>query len=382
MSSYEWRIHHPEGRRRVVVTKELPGRRWLDILTAADCRVEICTSPDVLPTDAILAAIGGTCDAAIGQLTEPWGEDLFRALQKAGGRVYSNYAVGFNNVDVEAATRLGIPVGNTPGVLTDTTAEMAVTLTFAAARRIGEAERYLRAGQYKGWLPTLFLGELLIGKTVGIIGAGRIGAAYARMMAQGHKMHVIYYDLYPNDELEGYLAAYSNFLTSRGHAAVTCRRAGSIEELLQAADIVSIHTVLDDATRHLINAERLGLMKTNAVLVNTSRGPVIKEDDLVAHCRTHPDFRAGLDVFENEPVLAEGLNDLDNVVIVPHIASATSWTRQGMATLAASNVAGLLMGYPVWNRPDILPFLEENPPQAAPSILNADGLGLPLADDH
>ena len=141
MSSYEWRIHHPEGRLRVVVTKELPGQRWLDILTAADCRVDICTSPDVLPTDAILEAIGGTCDAAIGQLTEPWGEDLFRALQKAGGRVYSNYAVGFNNVDVAAATRLGIPVGNTPGVLTETTAEMAVALAFAAARRVGGAPR-------------------------------------------------------------------------------------------------------------------------------------------------------------------------------------------------------------------------------------------------
>jgi len=382
MSSYEWRTHHPEGHRRVIVTKELPGQRWLDILTAADCRVDICTSPDVLPTAAILAAIGTACDAAIGQLTEPWGEDLFRALCKAGGSVYSNYAVGFNNVDVETATRLGMPVGNTPGVLTDTTAEMAVTLTFAAARRVGEAERYLRAGQYKGWLPTLFLGELLIGKTVGIIGAGRIGATYARMMAEGHKMNVIYYDLYPNDELESYLAAYSDFLTSRGHAAVTCRRADTIEELLQAADCISIHTVLDDTTRHLINAERLALMKANAILVNTSRGPVIKEDDLVAHCRTHPGFRAGLDVFENEPELAEGLNDLDNVVIVPHIASATSWTRQGMATLAASNVAGLLMGYPVWNRPDILPFLEESPPQAAPSILNAEPLGLRMADDH
>jgi len=382
MSSYEWRVHHPEGRRRVVVTKELPGRRWLDILTAADCRVDICTSPDVLPTDTILAAIGGTCDAAIGQLTEPWGDDLFRALRKAGGRVYSNYAVGFNNVDVNAATRLGMPVGNTPGVLTDTTAEMAVTLTFAAARRIGEAERYLRAGQYKGWLPTLFLGELLIGKTVGIIGAGRIGATYARMMAQGHHMNVIYYDLYPNKQLEDDLTAYRDFSITRSQPPVTCRRVDSVEELLQEADCVSIHTVLDDTTRHMINAERLALMKENAILVNTSRGPVIKEDDLVAHCRSHPQFRVGLDVFENEPELAPGLNDLDNVVIVPHIASATSWTRQGMATLAASNVAGLLMGYPVWNRPDILPFLEDNPPQAAPSILNADDLGLPLVDEH
>ena len=380
MSTYEWRVHNPQGRRRVVVTKELPGHRWLEILTAADCRIDICTSPDVLPLAEIRSAIGAKCDAAIGQLTEPWGEELFHALRHAGGRVYSNYAVGFNNVDLDAATRQGIPVGNTPGVLTDTTAEMAVTLTFAAARRIGEAERYLTDGKYKGWLPTLFLGELLRGKTVGIIGAGRIGATYARMMAQGHHMNVIYYDLYPNKQLEDDLAAYRDFSIAQGQPTVSCRRVDSVEELLQSADCVSIHTVLDDSTRHLINAERLALMKTHAILVNTSRGPVIKEDDLVAHCRTHPAFRAGLDVFENEPELAEGLRDLDNVVIVPHIASATSWTRQGMATLAASNVAGLLIGYPVWNRPDILPFLEDAPPQAAPSILNAETLGLAMAE--
>ena len=379
MSTFKWRAHHPQGRRRVIVTKELPGGRWLEILEAADCRVEICTSAEVLSIKAITSAIGTRCDGAIGQLTEPWGEDLFTALRDAGGKAYSNYAVGFNNVDVAAATRLGIPVGNTPGVLTGTTAEMAVALTFAAARRIGEAERYLRAGRYKGWLPTLFLGELLRGKTVCIIGAGRIGATYARMMAQGHHMNVLYYDLYPNQQLEDDLAAYNAFLTSRDQAPISCRRADSLEELLPAADCVSIHTVLDDSTRHMINAERLALMKENAILVNTSRGPVIKEDDLVAHCQAHPSFRAGLDVFENEPQMADGLTDLDNVVIVPHIASATGWTRQGMATLAAANVAGLLLGYPAWNRPDILPFLEGDPPQAAPSILNAEALGLAIA---
>ena len=139
--------------------------------------------------------------------------------------------------------------------------------------------------------------------------------------------------------------------------------------------------MLDEATHHLINAERLAQMKDNAILVNTSRGPVIDEAALVAHCRRHPDFRAGLDVFEDEPDLKPGLGELDNVVIVPHIASATRWTREGMATLAASNAAGLLMGYPVWNQPDILPFLETDAPKAAPSIVNAKELGLALYAD-
>ena len=147
---------------------------------------------------------------------------------------------------------------------------------------------------------------------------------------------------------------------------------------MREADCVSVHTVLDESTHHLINAERLALMKENAVLVNTSRGPVVDEAALVSHCRKHPDFRAGLDVFEDEPSLKPGLNELDNVVIVPHIASATRWTREGMATLAACNVAGILSGYPAWNQPDILSFLEGESPKAAPSIVNAKELGIPL----
>jgi hydroxypyruvate reductase 1 len=381
MGSKKWRVHNPSGKRRVIVTKELPGERWLNFLTEADCKIEICTSPEVLSGDEIIAALGDSCDGAIGQLTEPWGDELFAALKAAGGTAYSNYAVGFNNVDVDAATKHGIPVGNTPGVLTETTAQMAVALTFAAARRVGEAEQFLRKGRYKGWLPTLFMGNLLWRKTLGVIGAGRIGAAYAQMMVEGHKMNLVYYDPYKNDALENHLDQYNKFLKSQGRAPVSCKRAETIEELLQEADCVSIHTILDDSTHHLINAERLALMKADAIIVNTSRGPVIDEAALVEHCRNNPDFKAGLDVFEDEPEMKPGLVDLDNVVIVPHIASATSWTRQGMATLAAANVAGILQGYPAWQRPDIMPFLEGDSPKAAPSILNADALGIPTFED-
>jgi glycerate dehydrogenase len=371
-----WETHNVSGSKRVVVTKEIPGTRWLETLIGAGCRVEVCTSTDVLSVEEIKAAIGNQCDGVLGQLTEDWGDELFSALKAAGATAYSNVAVGYDNVDVDAATRHGIPMGNTPGVLTETTAQMAVTLTFAAARRTGEAERFLRAGKYKGWLMTLFLGELLWRKTVGVIGVGRIGANYARMMVEGHKMNLLYHDIYPNTDLENYIAAYADFLKSRGEAPVSCRRVENLDELLREVDCVSVHTVLDDSTHHLINTERLALMKENAVLVNTSRGPVVDEAALVDHCQKHPDFRAGLDVFEDEPDLKPGLNDLDNVVIVPHIASATRWTREGMATLAACNVAGILTGYPVWNKPDILPFLEGDPPKAAPSIVNAEALGL------
>ncbi len=379
MSTKEWKTHNSSGSKRVIVTKELPGTRWLEILTQSDCRIEVCTSLDILSVEEIKAAIREQCDGALGQLTEDWSETLFAALQAAGGRVYSNYAVGFNNVDVAVATRYGIPVGNTPGVLTDTTAEMAVALTFAAARRIVEADAFMRGGHYKGWLPMLFLGHLMKGRTVGVIGAGRIGATYGRMMVEGFKMNLIYYDIYQNKRLEDYIAAYAEFLKSHGEPPVTCTRADSVEEVLRTADVVSLHPVLDKTTYHLINADRLKLMKENAILVNASRGPVIDEAALVAHCQTHPDFRVGLDVFEDEPAMKPGLKELSNVVIVPHIASATSWTREGMAILAASNVAGILNGYPVWPDPNnVLPFLSDNPPKATPSIVNAKELGLPV----
>jgi hydroxypyruvate reductase 1 len=201
-------------------------------------------------------------------------------------------------------------------------------------------------------------------------------------MVEGHKMNLIYFDPYQNKALEDYVAAYGEFLESQGEEPVSWRRARSLEEVLREADVVSLHTVLDETTHHMINTERLALMKENAILVNTSRGPVIDESALVSHCQKHPNFHAGLDVFEDEPEMKPGLSDLHNVVIVPHIASATGWTREGMATLAASNVAGILMGYPAWQDEDISPFLEGDSPKAAPSIVNAKEVGIPAYSGH
>jgi len=283
---------------------------------------------------------------------------------------------------VAAATRLRLPVGNTPGVLTETTAQLAVALTFAAARRLAEGDRVMRAGAYHGWLPGMLLGSLLYRGTLGIVGAGRIGAAYARMMVEGHKMDLVYYDVRPNEGLEHSMADYAAFLEAHDERPVTCRRAATLPALLGACDVVSIHATLTPETRHLIGAPELVAMKEGAVLVNASRGPLLDEAALVAHCRAHPRFRAGLDVYENEPAMAPGLAELDNVVLVPHLGSATTWTREGMATLAAANVAALLNRWPVWHAAagleDVRPFLDDpEPPHAAPSIVNADALGLP-----
>jgi hydroxypyruvate reductase 1 len=236
----------------------------------------------------------------------------------------------------------------------------------------------MRGGKYHGWLPTLFLGKLFHGGTVGVIGAGRIGAAYARMMVEGLKMDLVYYDLYQNRRLEDYLDAYARFQSEQGERPVKWERLSSVEDVLARSDVVSLHPILDASTHHLMNAERLALMKPDAILVNASRGPVVDEAALVAHCQAHPDFRVALDVFEDEPAMKPGLAGLPNAVIVPHIASATTWTREGMATLAASNVAAVLNGYPAWQKEDILPFLGGDPPKAAPSIVNAEDLGYPV----
>jgi len=381
MGSIKWKTFNPNGSKRVIVTKELPGSLWLERLIQADCKIEVCTATDVLSVDDIKTAIDKQCDAALGQLTEDWGDELFGALKAAGGKAYSNYAVGYNNIDLAAATGYSIPVGNTPGVLTEATAEMCACLAFAAARRVVEADKFLRSGKFNGWLPTLFLGELLHRKTLGIIGMGRIGFAFAKMMAMACHMNVAYYDPRCKLPVQDFFKALSDFFVSQEEAPLTCTCCGSLKELCETADLISINSLLKEETHHLIDARAFSWMKDKAIFINAARGPVVDETALVEHAKTHPDFKVGLDVFEDEPALNPGLADLNNVVLVPHIASATTYSREGMATLAASNIAAILMGYPAWNREDILPFLEKDAPKAAPSIVNAEALNISLFED-
>lgn len=242
-------------------------------------------------------------------------------------RVISNMAVGYDNVDVAEATRRGILVCNTPGVLTETTAEMAWALLFAAARRLPESDRYTRGGRFKCWGPQLLLGRDISGKTLGVVGAGRIGAAFARM-SRGFRMNVLYSSRSRNAALEKELNA----------------RRVPLDALLRRSDFVSLHVALTPQTRHLIGARELNLMKRSAILINTARGPVVDEKALVRALRRRRIAAAGLDVYEREPRLEPGLKELDNAVLAPHTASATVDTRTRMALMAAENLVLALQG--------------------------------------
>jgi glyoxylate reductase len=243
-------------------------------------------------------------------------------------KMVANMAVGFNNIDVEAATRLGIAVSNTPGVLSDTTADLAFALLMATARRIPEAERYLRAGKFKGWGPLLFCGEDVHGSVLGLIGAGRIGKIVARR-ASGFDMKVIYYDVYPmspEEEAEYHLKYML------------------MDDVLEQADFISIHTPYMSTTHHLISERELSIMKPSAILINTARGPIVDEKALVKALQNNTIAGAGLDVYENEPAVEPELLTMENVVLLPHIASASLKTRTLMATMASDNIVAHFLG--------------------------------------
>ncbi len=244
-------------------------------------------------------------------------------------RVISNYAVGYNNIDIEAARARGIVVTNTPGVLTDATADLAFALLAAVARRIAESDRWLRTHRFTGWAPMLFTGHDISGATLGIVGAGRIGEALAKRAAAGFDMRIVYTDATANPLLEDRYGAHRL----------------PLDALLGIADFVSIHVPLTGETQHLIGARELGLMKPDAVLINTARGPIVDEAALIDALRNGGIAGAGLDVYEHEPAIPDVLRELDNVVILPHIGSASIRTRERMAVMAAQNILNVLQGH-------------------------------------
>jgi len=300
-------------------------------------------------TDDILSLLAQECDVRANREDRPMGRaDLLEAVAGADGflsmitdavdaelmdaaprlRVVSNMAVGYNNIDVAAATARGIVVTNTPGILTEATAELAFALILAAARRVVDLDRRTRAGEWTCWAPLLFLSREVSGKTLGVVGLGRIGRAVARR-ARAFGMRVLYH--------------------SRSRLEAAEERDLGVEyaekdELLATADFVSLHVPLSAETRHLIGRRELDLMKPTAYLINTSRGPVVDEAALVEALKARRIEGAGLDVYENEPMLTPGLAALDNAVLLPHVGSATVETRAKMARMAAENLLSALRG--------------------------------------
>lgn len=305
--------------RKVLVTREIP-EAGLRLLENFDVTVLSEEPPE---RDELLEAVRGA-SGILSILTETIDDEVMDAAGE-DLKVISNLAVGHDNIDIEAANERSIVVTNTPGVLDETTADTAFMLLLAAARRLGEAERFLRAGEWDAWGPKQFVGPDVWGKTLGIIGFGRIGQAVARR-AKGFGMEILYTARSPKEEAEKELEA----------------RMMGLEELLQESDFVSIHTPLTEETQHLIGEKELGAMKSSAILVNTSRGPVVDEIALAEALENGSIFAAGLDVYEEEPNVHPKLLELENVVLAPHIGSASIETRDKMAEVAAENLRAVL----------------------------------------
>lgn len=284
-----------------------------------------------------LKSIIGNYDAVISMLSNPVNEEVLQAGEKL--KIVANYAVGYDNIDVEAATKLGIKVANTPDVLTDATADIAMALLLAVTRKICEAQHYLREDHFKGWEPLGFLGMGLNGKTMGIIGMGRIGQAVARR-AKGFGVQILYHN--------------RNKLEASVEGELNARFTEDIEALVKQSDVLSLNCPLTPETRHLIDANMLKVMPKHAVLINTARGPVVDEEALAEALINGEIGGAGLDVFEKEPAVHPKLLEAPNCVLLPHMGSATIEARMQMGHLAADAILGILNGKPEHEIPNLL----------------------------
>ncbi len=306
---------------RVFVTRAIPDQGIAELYELAAVEVNLLDRP--LTRQELYEKVKD-CHGVIGLLTDSIDREFFDHAPKLMG--YANYAVGFDNIDVNEATKRGIPVSNTPGVLTEATAEMAWALLFAVCRKVVASDAAVRSNRWKGWNPLEFLGQGVSGKTLGIVGPGRIGTAMA-LMSAGFSMQVVY-------------CGPQNPLLDKKLKA----KRVDFETLLTQADFVSIHTPLTEKTRHLFDEKAFAAMKPTAYLINTARGPVVDEAALVRALEQGAIAGAGLDVYEFEPNITPGLTRLDNVVLAAHTGSATVRARTDMAILAAKNLAAMLTG--------------------------------------
>jgi len=309
-------------KKKVYVTREIPEVGISLLKSHFD--VEVNTEDRPLSKSEIIERIKDK-DGVLTQLTDIIDEEVISNLDNV--KVIANYAVGFNNIDIDAAKKRNIVITNTPDVLSDTTAELGWALLFAVSRRIVESDKYTRSGKWKQFSPSLMLGQDINNKTLGIIGAGRIGQAFAKK-STGFDMSIIYHNRSRDLEFENnYNAKYVDF-----------------ETLIKESDVISIHIPLIESTKKLIGENEFSKMKKNCILINTARGPIIDEQALVKALKDNKIFGAGLDVYENEPEITKELLELNNVVLTPHIGSASSETRNKMSEMAANNIIKVLNG--------------------------------------
>lgn len=309
---------------KVIVTRKLPGAVEARLTAEFDATLNVDDRP-LSPAELIGAM--QSADAVLATVTDAVTAEVLRAEGRRRAGIVANFAVGVNNIDLAAAQAEGVVVTNTPGVLTDATADVALTLMLNVTRRTWEAERMLRQGQWPGFQPTLLLGSGLQGKTLGIVGMGRIGQAVARRARDGFGMKVIYFNRSPVADPGGPAEARE-----------------SIQAVMAEADIVSLHLPGGGTNRGIISAEMIGAMKPSAVLINTARGDVVDEPALIRALQARQIAGAGLDVFAEEPKVPKALIDLDNVCLLPHIGSATVETRTAMGMLAVDNLAAHFAG--------------------------------------
>jgi lactate dehydrogenase-like 2-hydroxyacid dehydrogenase len=317
------------ARPRVVVTRRLPEPVEREIVKDFDATLNTDDRP--LGPEALQRALQ-SADALLCTVTDRLTDEVL-SVEPRRARLLANFGVGFNHIDVEAAKRHGLAVSNTPDVLTDATADLAMTLLLSVTRRAGEGERHVRAGEWTGWRPTHMLGTQVSGKTLGLVGMGRIARAVAKRAHHGFDLKIIFHDPYPPPAD-----------VARSLGAEPRER---LEQVLEEADFVSLHCPATPETRHLMNAERLARLKPGAYLINTARGDVVDEAALVAALRSGRLAGAGLDVFEREPQLSPELLAMENVVLLPHLGSATRETRVAMGLRALENLRLFFQGQPL-----------------------------------
>jgi glyoxylate reductase len=310
--------------KKILITHPISGP-CNDII--ANAGLEIISPNKGKYTEVMLCALlkKHNPDAMITYLTDPITKKVLASASNL--KIVSNYAVGFNNIDVEAAKKAGIAVANTP-ISGYPVAEFTASLAISLMRRITESHMFTVKGKYKGWDPSIFIGESLKGKTLGIVGSGHIGSQAALILSRGFGMNVIYSDIVQNQNIEKDLGA----------------RKVETDELFKTADIISLHVALNETTKHLVNEARLNSMKPSAIIINTSRGPVIDEKALVKALAKKKIAGAALDVYEFEPKITPALLKLPNIVLTPHIASATKEAREEMSSLVALNVVDFMKG--------------------------------------